>query len=150
MTWDLSGTNPDRRSEVGAWGIGIFEDDSALDFLTELTEAQDPLEIMNAAFVSASGSKYLEYEPGHRVLVSAAALDALLNGTRYGSDLAELDDWVQRNQALNVASLKVPAVTAVRRVLAEGSELKELWVENEKDYPTWRAGVESLAACLAR
>jgi hypothetical protein len=134
---------------VGAWGIGIFEDDSALDFLTELTEAQDPLGVMNAAFVSASGAKYLEYEPGHRVLVSAAVLGAVLNGTHYGSDLAELDDWVQRNRGLNLASLKVPAVTAVRRVLAEGSELKELWAENEKDYPTWRAGVEALAARIA-
>jgi hypothetical protein len=134
---------------VGAWGIGIFEDDSALDFLTELTEAQDPLGVMNAAFVSASGAKYLEYEPGHRVLVSAAGLGAVLNGTHYGSDLAELDDWVQRNRGLNLASLKVPAVTAVRRVLAEGSELKELWAENEKDYPTWRAGVEALAARIA-
>jgi uncharacterized protein DUF4259 len=134
---------------VGAWGVGIFEDDSALDFVAELTEAKDPLRVMNDAFSSASGAKYLEYEPGHRVLVSAAILDACLNGTRYGSDLADLDDWVQRNRGLNLASFSVPAVTAVRRVLAEGSELKELWVENEKDYPTWRACVESLAARLA-
>jgi hypothetical protein len=134
---------------VGAWGVGIFEDDSALDFVAELTEAKDPLGVMKDAFSSASAAKYLEYEPGHRVLVSAAVLDAGLNGTRYGGDLAELDDWVQRNRALNLASLKVPAVTAVRRVLAEGSELKQLWAEHEKDYPTWRAGAESLASRLA-
>jgi hypothetical protein len=132
---------------MGAWGIGILQDDSAADFLEELCEAEDPLSLMKGAFVSASAAKYLEYDPAHQVLVSAAALDALLNGTHYGSG-EELDAWVKRNRGLNVGALKGPAVAAVRRVLAGGSELNELWLENAKDYPTWRAGVELIAGRL--
>jgi hypothetical protein len=133
---------------MGAWGIGVFDDDSALDFLGELTEAKDPLSLMNHSFASAAASKYLEYDSAHSVLVSAAAIDALLNGTQHRDDLEDLDSWLQRNRNLNVASLKPLAVAGIRRVLSEGSELQELWSENAKDYPTWRAGLESIAARL--
>jgi len=44
---------------VGAWGIGIFEDDSALDFVDELKGAKDPSGVMKDAFSSATGAKYL-------------------------------------------------------------------------------------------
>lgn len=133
---------------MGAWGMGVFDDDSALDFLGELAEAKDPLSLMNHSFESASASKYLEYDSAQSVLVSAAAIDALLNGTQHTADVEELDAWLQRNRNLNVSSLKVPAVAAIRRVLSEGSELHELWSENAKDYPTWRGGIEALAARL--
>jgi Domain of unknown function (DUF4259) len=133
---------------MGAWGIGVFDDDSALDFLGELTEAKDPLDLMNHSFVSAAASKYLEYDSAHSVLVSAAAIDTLLNGTQHSDGLDELDAWAQRNRNLNVAPLKALAVAAIRRVLSEGSELRELWSENDKDYPTWRGGLEALAARL--
>ncbi|HWX35639.1 MAG TPA: DUF4259 domain-containing protein [Steroidobacteraceae bacterium] len=133
---------------MGTWGMGVFDDDSALDFLGELTEVKDPLSLMNHSFVSAAASKYLEYDSAQSVLVSAAAIDTLLNGTKHGDDLEELDAWAQRNRNLNVTSLKSLAVAAIRRVLSEGSELRELWSENAKDYPTWRGGLESLAARL--
>jgi hypothetical protein len=45
---------------MGARGIGVSDDDSALDFLGELAEAKDPLSLMNHSFVSASASEYLE------------------------------------------------------------------------------------------
>ncbi len=133
---------------MGAWDMGVFDDDSALDFLGELTEAKDPLSLMNHSFVSAAASKYLEYDSAQRVLVSAAAIDTLLNGTQHSDDLEDLNSWVERNRSLNVTPLKALAVAAIRRVLSEGSELGELWSENAKDYPTWRTGLESLAARL--
>jgi len=133
---------------MGAWGIGVFDDDSALDFLGELAEAKDPLSLINQSLVSAVASEYLEYDSAQCVLVSATAMDALLNGTQHGVDLEELEAWLQRNRNLNVSSLRATAVAAIRRVLSEGSELRELWSENAKDYPTWRGGVEALAARL--
>jgi hypothetical protein len=39
---------------MGAWSMGVFDDDSALDFLGELTEAKDPLSLMNHSFVSVA------------------------------------------------------------------------------------------------
>jgi Domain of unknown function (DUF4259) len=135
---------------MGAWDTGIFDDDSALDFLEELTQAKDPFKLMNESFALAATSDYLDYGAAQSVLVSAAAIDTLLNGTKHGKDLEDLDAWVLRNRNLKVAPLKVPAVSAIRRVLSEGSELRELWSENTKDYPSWRGGIESLAARLER
>ena len=133
---------------MGAWGVGLFDDDSALDFLGELTEAKDPLNLMRRSFESAAASEYLEYDPAQSVLVSAAAMDTLLYGTQHADDLEGLESWVQRNKILDVAPMKPLAVTAIRRILSDGSELRELWAENAKDYPTWRGGLESLAARL--
>jgi hypothetical protein len=133
---------------MGAWGVGMFDDDSALDFLGELAEVDDPASLMRQSFVVATDSDYLEYDSAQRVVVSAAAIDTLLNGTQHRDDLELLDSLVNRNRSLNLALLKPLAVAAIRRVLSEGSELRELWSENVKDYPAWRSGLESLAARL--
>jgi hypothetical protein len=133
---------------MGAWGVGLFDDDSALDFLEELTQSKDPLSLMNRSFASAAASEYLEYDSAQSVLVSAAAMDTLLNGTQHGVDLEDLDAWLDRNRELSVAALKPLAVSALRRVLSDGSELRDLWSENAKDYPVWRGAVESLIARL--
>jgi len=116
--------------------------------LEELAVAGDPAGLMRQSFVVAADSKYLEYDSAQSVVVSAAAIDTLLNGTNHGDDLELLDSWVDRNRNLDVAALKPLAVAAIRRILSEGSELQELWSENAKDYPAWRGGLESLAASL--
>ena len=135
---------------MGAWGVGLFDDDSALDFLEELAQAKDPLSLMNHSFKSAYASEYLEYDAAQSVLVSAAAIDTLLYGTQHGVDLeADLDAWVQRNRDLEGGDLE--ASSQFPRSVessSEGSELRELWSENAKDYPTWRGGIESLAERL--
>jgi len=133
---------------MGAWGVGMFDDDSALDFLGELAAVDDPASLMMQSFAVATDSDYLEYDSAQSVVVAAAAIDTLLNGTHHGDDLELLDSWVTRNRNLNVAPLKPLAVAAIQRVLSEGSELRELWSENAKDYPAWRSGLESLAARL--
>ena len=51
---------------MGAWGMGVFDDDSALDFLGELTEAKGPLSLMNHSFASAATGEYLEYDSAQR------------------------------------------------------------------------------------
>lgn len=48
----------------------------------------------------------------------------------------------------DASPLKSLAAAAVRRVLADASELRELWAENAEEYPKWRSNVESLAARL--
>ena len=113
--------------------------------LEELAVAGDPAGLMRQSFVVAADSKYLEYDSAQSVVVSAAAIDTLLNGTNHGDDLELLDSWVDRNRNLDVAALKPLAVAAIRRILSEGSELQELWSENAKDYPAWRRYRERMA-----
>ena len=71
---------------MGAWGTGIFDDDTACDFLSELAGSKQPLDLMKRVLKDAPGSEYLEYDAGQGVLVSSAVIDTILNGTRHGDD----------------------------------------------------------------
>ena len=131
---------------MGAWGTGIFDDDTAMDFLNELTDSKDPLKLMKSALEDARAAKYLEYDGGQSALVASAITDAILNETSHAVGLEELDNLLAKHKGSDVSSLKSLASAAVRQVLSEGSELRELWAENVEDYPKWRANLESLAS----
>jgi hypothetical protein len=92
-------------------------------------------------------SEYLEYEEGHAVIVSAAYIDNLVNGTEYRNDNEELNDESNVNvfgilhKDLEVEDLKLIAVSALKKVIDENSELNELWVENQELYPKWKQNI---------
>jgi hypothetical protein len=133
---------------MGAWGTGIFDDDTAMDFLNELTDSKDPLKLMKSALEDARAAKYLECDGGQSALVAAAITDTILNETHHAVGLDELDNFVAKHKSGDVSFLKSLASAAVRQVLSEGSELRELWAENVEDYPKWRENLESLAIRL--
>lgn len=133
---------------MGAWGTGYFEDDLALDFVAEVEESDQPAAVLRAALQTALEAEYLESDEGCAVIVAATYIDQQLNGTRftpggYTKPLA-VDTFAERHPTVNLADLRETAVAALRRVLADDSELNELWAENETDYPAWRQGVELL------
>lgn len=135
---------------MGAWGTNVFEDDTALDFLEEeLLPALDPHRVMKAAFESAVAADYLEYDAAQAVLVCAAVMRALVCGLALQN--GEPEDWTTwraANAQLSLSDLSALASQACRRVASEGSELNELWSENEELYPQWKSGIESLAAAV--
>jgi Domain of unknown function (DUF4259) len=133
---------------MGAWGTAVFSDDSALDSLEALVAAKSPRDYMREAFNAALASKYLEYDAAHAVLVSAAVMDTILNGTSHADDPETLELWFSDNAGLDLAALKPLANAAIARVLGNGCELEELWRENAGDYPAWRAGIEAIAGRL--
>jgi hypothetical protein len=133
---------------MGAWDTGIFDDDTALDVLASLALA-DPMEQINEWYDNVQDTDYLEYTDGQCVLVSGAVIDAALNGTVYPcpdeETLAAVVATVKQNAP---AALKPTAVANLQRVLGEGSELRELWEENEELYPAWRSNIEAIIARL--
>jgi Domain of unknown function (DUF4259) len=133
---------------MGAWGSGIFEDDTAMDFFDGLYASDKPLQHLKDALEESSTADYLEYGAGQNALVSGAIIDSILNGIRHAEDLDDLDTFIEQHKTLDVAPLKVLASAAVRRVLSEGSELRELWAENTTEFPKWRENLESLAVRL--
>ena len=144
-------TQPDRRWGMGAWGAGILEDDTALDFIEEqLIPQRDPRAVMKEAFEAALAAEYVDYDMGHAVLVSAAAIRAALSGRELEED--EQEEWTQWREGLSTldfSPLRPMAAQACLRVCAEESELCELWSENEELFPEWKAGVASLAATVS-
>ena len=133
---------------MGAWGTGIFEDDTAYDVLASLMLA-DPMEQMEEWFANVKDTDYLEYTDAQCVLLSAAVIDAALNGTVYPCDdeetLAAVVAVVKGAKPKRMAGI---ATMLLERILGDSSELRELWEENEELYPMWRRGIEDLEARL--
>lgn len=134
---------------MGAWDTGIFDDDTAYDVLASLAIA-DPMEQINEWYANVEDSDYLEYTDGQCMLVSGAVIDAALNGTVYRCDdeetLATVIAVVKQN---DLSSLKGTAADNLKRVLGEGSELNELWQENDELYPVWRQNIEAIIGRLS-
>lgn len=126
---------------MGAWGTGIFDDDSAYDYADELED--DPVAFFRRSFQAALTQPQVGFDEGHAVTVSAAHMDAILNGTAYRHDSqASFDAWVARHASLSVAPLRTLAVQALDRVLAD-SEAQELWSQTDQigawsQPPVWK------------
>ena len=135
---------------MGAWSMDAFGNDDAADWAQELEEAEDfsPIEEAIEAVLGV-GDEYLE-APEASVAVAAIEVLARLGGSPGEPSVYSeaADQWVARQQARPDAELIDKAQAAIARILAEDSELSELWQESE-DYEAWRAGLEALGARLS-
>ncbi|MFD8012932.1 DUF4259 domain-containing protein [Streptomyces sp. NPDC058955] len=131
---------------MGTWDIGPFDNDTAADFSYRVDEAADgkKADVLLAAFreVTGTGEEYLDADFGAEAIAAAALVAAQCAGgeavtTSYGpkEPLGDLP-----------VELRAEAVAALDRVLAEPSELLELW--EESDGEEWKAGVLKLRGVL--
>jgi hypothetical protein len=138
---------------MGAWDYGIFDDDTAYEFTDEIIE--DSIGFFKSSFEDAIKLEYLEYDDGFKVLVSAAYIDNLINGTTYRTDNEDEEDESNVNffgilhKGLNVVDLKSISVSALKKVISDKSELNELWADNEELYPKWKNNIEELIGRLS-
>jgi hypothetical protein len=134
---------------MGAWGTGFFEDDSNCDFLADVLESNASPESFITTFNKGIESEYLETDDGGAIIVSGALLDALMNGTKLKSFDEGLDQWLTSNKGKQVQNLKSVAIKALEKVINEGSELNDLWMENEEEYPVWKKNITELISRLS-
>ena len=125
---------------MGTWGSGSFENDEASDFAYEFE--RDGLSALDAA-LSVARADDLDAPRGQRAIAAAELVAAAMG--RPGELPPEIDinanPFVARI-AEGLADLRVMAIAAVDRVLAEKSELKDLWEEG--DSAEWLAAVDDL------
>ncbi|MEV7773731.1 DUF4259 domain-containing protein [Kitasatospora sp. NPDC086791] len=131
---------------MGTWGIGHFDNDTAADFADGLDEAA-PAEreaILRSALLGAArAGEYLDDGEGVEAVAAAALVAAQCPGgaavaSAYGPDGAIPPSAVE---------LRGLAVAALDRVVAEESELAELWDETAEGL-AWRRGVRALREVL--
>ncbi|MFE0647401.1 DUF4259 domain-containing protein [Streptomyces sp. NPDC059534] len=131
---------------MGTWDIGPFDNDTAADFSYRVDEspAEKKAEVLRASFreVIETGEEYLDADLAVEAIASAALVAAQCPGgepvtTSYGpkNPLPDLPP-----------ELRPEAVAALDRILAEPSELLELW--EESDGEEWKTGVRNLRAVL--
>jgi len=131
---------------MGAWGSGIFDNDTALDWVGDLAEAEDALALIDDTLerVAGNGIDYLEAPEAEEAL-AAAQVVAMLQGNpgnmgAYGDEVAE---WVLTHPLMVSPELAHKARAAVLRVLAPQSELAELWEESD-EASEWKDCVQDL------
>ncbi|MGW9398666.1 DUF4259 domain-containing protein [Streptomyces sp. NPDC055642] len=129
---------------MGTWDIGPFENDMAADFAYTLDEDERESLVRATLTRTIQTRDYLESPEGAEAVAAIALIAAQCPGgepisTSYGPDEA-LPIFADDLQPL--------AVEALDRVVAEASELAELWDETP-DGPRWRQNIRSLRAVLA-
>ena len=130
---------------MGAWDHTTFGNDDACDWGGDLSASEDLSfveETLDA--VIDTGDEYLE-APESSQAIAAAEVVARLQG-HYGIRNAyteSVDGWVAAHPQTVPAALAQKAHAALDRILAQPSELLELWEESE-DFETWKGTVTEL------
>ena len=130
---------------MGAWGSGVFENDTACDFAASVAEGDD-FAVLERALdrVLAADGKYLE-APDAEAGLAAADIVACLNGSPRvrTSYTASIDEWIGRVQLKPSAALVEKGRGSVKRILSEPSELLELWQESN-DFEAWKRAADEV------
>ena len=136
---------------MGAWGIGPFDNDGALDFLPEFAdEGVSVIESAFSAVTDAADEGYIEVDLA-QAAIAAAEVVAISGGQPPEGLAANVADRIFSWQEDVAGQPDLPS--AAQEVLglilagAEKSEIFELWAETD-DFDDWLALVNDLTARL--
>lgn len=130
---------------MGAWGTGVFDNDTACDWAYSLEESND-LSVVDAAFekVLAGESEYLEASDAEEGL-AAVEVVARLQGNfgEKNSYTQAVDTWVSKNKIKVSPELAKRALATIERILSGSSEIVDLWAETD-EFDVWKNSLENL------
>lgn len=134
---------------MGAWGTGIFDNDGAADWaggLDNADTAERPDLVRSALLAVIEADDDLDNDAATEGLAAAAVVAARLPGGpdvdhNYGPNVETLADLRLDADLIGLA------LEAIERVLAEGSEWRELW-EDGGEIDRARADVQPVATAL--
>ncbi len=133
---------------MGAWGMGTFENDDAMDWIAGFCESPADEELRTTLRAAADADGYLEAPDASNALAAAEVVAALKGAPTVSAIVVE--DYlpvIARSGIPVTGELVALVLRAIDRV-ASDSELKELWDEVE-DAPAWRAEVAALRERVA-
>ena len=129
---------------AGAWDMGSFDNDDALDWVYELESTSDLSAIITALTAVASNDSYIQAPTGS-VAIAAAEVVAALRGNAHPQLPPEIVAWIDgRSLAKDdeLVSLAKKAIAAVQHPTK--SELAQLWGESGQYLADWKAGLSDL------
>lgn len=117
---------------MGAWGTGIFDNDAAADWASDLAEQGSSAVL--AALQGARAVDYLDADVANTALAAADTVARLHAGGGERTAYAEaVTDWTAANADLDIDEwLPLARTVVVRIVDVESSELFELWRESDE------------------
>lgn len=130
---------------MGAWGVLAFDNDDACDWAHGLKEVGDFSLVESALDAVEAADDYLEAPDACNALAACEVVARANGGGGYKNSYTRVADaWVQEHKPKPSPSLIQRAHRAIDRILAEQSELRELWDESDTSSKQWRAAVEDL------
>ncbi|MFJ2647081.1 DUF4259 domain-containing protein [Streptomyces sp. NPDC087420] len=135
---------------MGTWDTGHFDSDTAADFAADLDAAavDGRTELVRGALVRAIGTDGVGGLDESEAVVAVAAA-ALVAAQCPGGPPVETVYGPDEPLPRFPEELRSVAVLALDRVLAEDSELRELWADAEGEAGPWWRGVVALRTALA-
>ena len=124
---------------MGAWGVGSFDNDDALDWLDELDDRG--VAALRDALSAAAEADAPDADEASRA-VAAAEVVATLGGRPAFDVPGEVVGWMAASGEEASDELTVLALRALERVL-HASELRDLWAETP-DLGAWEASLAAL------
>jgi hypothetical protein len=129
---------------MGAWGIGVWENDNALDWAYELEDCND-LSVISRSIELILDSEEIDSIEADEAL---AAIDVLarLKHQDFDSDGydEEISEWIKTHKDLQIPdSLWQQAKQALDKIVSEDSELYELWQESDS-FEAWKKEMDIL------
>jgi len=126
---------------MGAWGAGVFENDDAMDFVFELTEAES-WKLVRRMLRDCLEEGFTDAAQSAMALAAAEAV-AAAKGHPVKDLPTEVASWVAQFREDLPAGLEDRARDAVEKVMdEEESELRQLWAD-END-AAWKAALDDL------
>ncbi|OFJ49449.1 hypothetical protein BA896_011750 [Janthinobacterium lividum] len=130
---------------MGTWALDAFGNDYAMDWAQDLHEYKT-LELLDTTLDNVIDSQEAELEaPFAAEALAALEVMARLLGKPGEDDpaTAEVDEWVAACKKKVTPPLLEKARLAFDKIVAESSELRQLWQESEH-FADWQADVAHL------
>jgi hypothetical protein len=129
---------------MGAWGALAFDNDQACDWAAGLADVDD-LSLVEAAFAAVENADdgYVDAHEACDALAACEVLARLRGHPGYENAYTrDVDAWVASHRIAPLSAILTRAEAVIDRVLAEDSELRELW--DEGDGTEWRQAAADL------
>lgn len=119
---------------MGAWALGAFENDSALDWIYELSESNGSYAIEQAIESVTESDGYLEVDEGNAGLAAIEIINCL-KGNPPEDVPEEVKLWLQDNADADISHMVPEAKKALIKIGNEEiSEVTQLWLEQGHDW----------------
>ena len=137
---------------MGAWGVGILENDESLDWIGEEYSSAGVEAVRDALqdAVDTSAHDYLDIDAGTAARVAAEVVAASFDAAGAELDNEALETLKEHaEQVAEYDDLPALALIAVARLVADNSELHDLWCEGGDETSTaWQNAMADLASRL--
>lgn len=133
-------------SWAGAWGTGSFENDSALDWVSENITSATSMNVLAHMFAFVQANKYLDVDDCSSA-IAAAEIVAAMKMNKFDKLPKDVATWAKRNKGHFNKALALEALKSVNICSdSKKSELAVLW--RGAQYDEWKRTIDNIKARL--